>query len=170
MTPPELPSTRPRRVKLGWLLWLLIAWMCFFSLLGWLRLYGALSQWQWLLTLNLSVSPLYLAAGGAAWGVAGLLAGLGVWLRQRWAPAAVRLASAFFAASYWLDRLTVGAAGSLQPNWPFALIMTLMGLAFAWGIFSFPHTRLIFDQPQGSPHDAAAQKGAVHEQRPTARG
>jgi hypothetical protein len=154
MTPPAPPSTRPRRVKLGWLLWLLIAWLSFFSLLGWLRLYGAISQWQWLQTLNLSVSPLYLAAGGAAWGLAGLLAGLGVWLRRRWAPIAVRLASAFFAATYWLDRLVIGSDDSLQTNWPFALIMTLMGLAFAWGLFSFPHTRQIF---------ADAQKGATHE-------
>ena len=154
MTPPAPSSTGQRRVRLGWLLWLLIAWLLFFSLLGWLRLYGALSQWWWLHTLNLSVSPLYLAAGGATWGLAGLLAGLGVWLRQRWAPLAVRLASAFFAASYWLDRLAAGRGGNLQPDWPFALIMTLMGLAFAWGIFSFPHTRKIF---------AAAPKGAAHE-------
>lgn len=154
MTSSAPPSTPPHRLKLGWLLWLLIAWLWFFSLLGWLRLYGTLSQWQWLLTLHLSVSPLYLAAGGAAWGVAGLLAGLGVCLRQRWAPKAVRLVSAFFAASYWLDRLAAGRGGNLQPNWPFALIMTLMGLAFAWGIFSFPHTRKIF---------TAAPKGAAHE-------
>ncbi len=170
MTAPAPRSTRPHRKKLGWLLWLLIGWLLFFSFLGWLRLYGALSQWQWLLSLNLSVSPLYLAAGGACWGVAGLTASLAVWLRRPWAPTAVRLASAFFAVSYWLDRLTVGAAGSSQANWLFALIMTLMGLAFAWGIFSFPHTRQIFDQLHGSPHDAAAKKGAVHEQRPTARG
>lgn len=160
---PYSPTSKPRRVKLGWLLWLLIGWLLFFSLLGWLRLYGAVNQWQWLLSLQLTVSPLYLAIGGAAWGLAGAASGLGVWLRRRWAPLAVRLACAFFAASYWLDRLTVSAGSSSQANALFALIMTLMGLAFAWGIFAFPHTRLIFEGPPDELHEAAAQKGAVHE-------
>jgi hypothetical protein len=154
MTSPAQVSGKTRQVKLGWLLNLLIAAMLFFSLLGWLRLYGAISQWQWLLSLPLSVSPLYLAAGGAAWGLAGAAAGLGLWLRQRWAPVAARLASLFFAASYWLDRLTFGATGSSQVNLPFTLILTMLGLAFTWGIFAFPHTRLIYN---GTPSDLQSE-------------
>ncbi len=114
--------------------------------MGWLRVIGAAQEWALLLQLDLSVSPIYLVAGGVLWGLAGLPAAVGLWLGKSWAPWAARGAAVFFAASYWLDRLAFSQPAIAQPNWPFALGVTLAGLGYAFTILALGAGRSYFER------------------------
>lgn len=123
------PASRPRRT-LGFIL--LVAGLGVFSLMGWLRLAQALERWQMLALLGVWPGPAYLAAGGALWGVAGLISGVALWLRLPHSFALARAAALVYALTYWLDRLWVVRSPAAHANRPFALLLTVAGLVFTF--------------------------------------
>jgi hypothetical protein len=97
-----------------------------------MRFGNALWLWDVLTYYQVSVSPLYLALSGAAWGIGSLFAALWLVLRRRAAPLVSSLAASGMLAWYWLDRLLLTRAEAAQVNTPFALGVSLLVLLFAW--------------------------------------
>lgn len=122
----------------------LIAGLLVFSGLGWLRLQQAFAAWDFLLELGLWPGPLYMAAGGALWGLCGLAGGLALWLRRRWAPRLALAAALLITASYWIDRLVFARSAAAQVNLPFAAGATLIGLGFVILTLTLPRQRRYF--------------------------
>lgn len=153
-------SPAPKRPGRPFALKLLIAGLLFFSWMGWVRFQQALVNWTWLQSLPIAPSPLYLAASGAVWGLLGLVAGLGLWLRRGWSIGLARIAATWFALSYWLERLLLGRAPATQVNLPFALTLTALALFYTFGVLSLPRQRLGFaPRPCRQESQANARQG-----------
>ncbi|MCL4559775.1 MAG: hypothetical protein M1281_04055 [Chloroflexi bacterium] len=127
-------GTRPnwRENRPGFWVRLLAVGFLFLALMGWLRFQQALESWNLLSQLGAWPGPLYIAAGGAAWGLVGLPPAWGLWTGRDWGPLAALLAGLFFPLTYWIDRLIAQQVSQSFTNWPFAL-----GVTAAWMIFIF---------------------------------
>ncbi len=112
--------------------WVRLLAMIFMALavLGWLRFEQALRDWSLLVQLGAWPGPLYIAAGGAAWGLAGLPPAWGLWTGRAWGALAGLLAGLFFPLTYWIDRLIAQQVSQSFSNWPFALGVTAIWLIF----------------------------------------
>jgi len=125
------PRARPKRsLSLGALTLVMLV----FSLFGWLRLQQAVSNWGFLIQLGIQPGPLYLAAGGALWGLLGLTAAVSLWYRLSGAVVFTETTAVVFAASYWLDRLAFSRSAVGQSNLFFALGLTAFGLIYTFGV------------------------------------
>ena len=102
------------------------------SLLGWMRFGNALWLADVLGEYQAAASPLYLALGGAAWGLMALFAALWLVLRRRSAPLVAGLAATAMVAWYWIDRLLLTQSEAANANTWFAIGASLVGLLFAW--------------------------------------
>ena len=135
------PDSRPRdaerrdsSTRRGRPFW---TWVVFFgyaliSIAGWVRMIGALVDWDWLSFAGVWPGPLYLAATGGLWGVAGMAAVIWLWLRREWARKAAFGVALFLAITFWADRLLTTSLNPYGNNNLFAAIMTLLGLVFVW--------------------------------------
>jgi hypothetical protein len=135
----ETPKVKrhPRSI----LFWISVALFLGFSFLGWLRLQQSIVNWQWLVSIGVTPGPLYLAITGGLWGVAGLAAGIGLWLRWPWARLVAKIAVIFLVISYWADRLAFSRAGDDQANLVFAIIVSLIGMGFVFAELSRQEVR-----------------------------
>lgn len=163
MSAPSRHSRRPRLLSfLAILFWMM-------SVSGWLRAYGAISEWGLLTQLHLSVAPLYLVLSGVAWGLVGLAAGVVIWAGRVWPPIFAAIAALFYPVTYWADRLLFSAPGSGGANLPFALGVTLIWIAFAAGtLFGKAARRYFFTNeashpvPTGTEHAWKRTGAPVH--------
>ena len=130
----SLKNTQPTRGKRRTLeIYILISGALAFSAIGWLRVQQAVVYWSWIQPPTFPFSAWYVAAGGAAWGIAGLAAAGLLWFRHHWAAWFTRLAAGFYTLTYWLDRLLFTRSQSAWVNWGFALTTTILALAFVFG-------------------------------------
>jgi hypothetical protein len=107
-----------------------------------IRFYQSIQLWGFLSEFP-TVSPLYIAASGLVWGVAGLALAWGLW--RGYAPAR-RLTLIFVAAYtlyYWIDRLWVGKPG-LSANLAFSAGLNLVLILLTVWILTRPRARTFF--------------------------
>jgi hypothetical protein len=119
--PARMPSFRIRLLALVFVL---------LSGLGWVRFEQALAHWSLLLEFGARPGPLYIAAGGALWGLAGLPAAFGLLTCRRWGPSLARWIALIYPLTYWADRLLFASAQGGMQNWAFALAVTALWLAY----------------------------------------
>ena len=98
------------------------------SLVVWngLRLGEAIASWQVLSEYD--AKPLYIAASGGFWSLAGLPLFWGLWRGKAWARIVVLSAAALYTSWYWFDRLALQPV--IHTNWPFALFVNILILIF----------------------------------------
>ncbi len=104
-----------------------------------IRFVLSLRSWTFLASQP-GVSPLYLAASGLIWSVAGSFLLWGLWRAKIWAPRLMQAEALTYALYYWLDLLFIkahpvnGAAGALHfvlpTNWQFSAGVTVVSLAY----------------------------------------
>jgi hypothetical protein len=133
---PSDPRPTWRQSRPGRWVRLLALVFVFLALMGWLRFQQALSGWSLLIQLGAWPGPLYIAAGGAAWGLVGLPAAWGLWVGRGWGALAALLAGLFYPLSYWTDRLIAQQVSQGFSNWPFALGVTAIWLIFIFVVLS----------------------------------
>ena len=152
LSEPQSRLTRPISVTLLAVLVLTIAGLN----LG--RLVLSILQWSFLKTLP-GVSPLYLAASGLVWTLAGLALAWSLLRGLSWAPRLMQALTLSYAAYYWLDHIflvdhplnlpaeTGPASQALLPvNWPFAAGLTFLLLAWMAWTLSRPKVKAFFNQ------------------------
>ena len=141
------PTPRPGSVTLLALGVLIIAGM------NLTRLVLSVKYWSFLVSWP-GVSPLYMAATGLIWTLAGSLLLFGLWRGKIWAPRLMQAVALTYAMYYWLDHIFLvdhpvsGAEGAKQAllpvNWPFAAGVTVVWLAFMAWTLSRPNVRAYF--------------------------
>jgi hypothetical protein len=126
---PAPPPKFPRRYALYRLMHVVV--LLYLSFAGWSRFALAFGLRSLLESIQVSPGPVYLALGGALWGLLGLAGAAFLFMRKLWTRLAVFGVSLVFAISFWADRLFFVRSADLQANWPFALVMTIILLAFS---------------------------------------
>lgn len=136
MNSTQNPASTDASIRLGrWRRLFLVLFFLYLAILGWSRMQQALQDWDLLVKYGATPGPLYPALSGALWGVMGLAAAALLYVRLNWARRAVFALAAVFAATYWLDFLFLSRGAEEMVNWPFALALTLLGLAYcAWTV------------------------------------
>ncbi len=126
----ESATARAPSRRRVWAYRLLLLGYGFFSLVGWMRCIASLVSWYWLSYSGVWPGPLYLTVTGALWGLAGLTAVIWLWLRRRWVGLAGLAVALFLALTYWINYALTARFLAGGTNLPFALLVTLLGLAF----------------------------------------
>jgi len=125
-------------------LWLLALGLLITSLTGWLRLQFVINAWDFLNQTGVLPGPLYQAIMGGVWGLAGLVCAAGLLLRQRWAPPVTRITVVWLAAWYWLDSLMLTRSPDTLDNWPYMLVLTLIGVIFTLLVLALNRQKRFF--------------------------
>ncbi len=112
------------------------------------RLWTALSQWDFLQARMPNPGVPYIALTGLFWtlGLAGVT--LNLWFGVKWVRQSAILTLSLYMSYYWLDRFLFSA----QPraNWLFALGMTVFYSSFAALALNLPGSRKFFDRKRES--------------------
>lgn len=119
-----MTNPSPRKARRSAVLIILSLVTLLLSLLGWVRLIQGVANWRLLGEIGPAVLPFYLALSGFLWGIIGLAAAVGVWLRQRWALILLGCAVTSFTLWYWLDRAFLSANPAANTNWLFGLVLS----------------------------------------------
>lgn len=128
---------RPASVTtLLWMVLCLTAWNA-------IRLYAALADWTVLAEFAPRPGPLYIFGSASLWTFGGAALWLGFRNRSPRARAAAPWMLAAYTAWWWLDRLLLQQP---NPNWPYALIVTIILLAFTATLLYHPRTKDYFRQ------------------------
>ena len=131
-TPQAVPTSALARPSCWTALqrWVLLAGLAYIFLISAVRLVTTIDYWYWLDFAKVSPGPLYLAFTGGLWAVIALAALLWVGLRRPWFRLVGFSAALFFALTYWIDRLFISTHPDGTGNTPFAILLTLILLAY----------------------------------------
>jgi len=103
---------------------------------GFVRMGQAITLWNDLKGLSLSVSPLYLVVTGLIFGLAGLPIGWGIWRGLSWAPRFTIGYVIVVLMYFWLDRIFFIRSETGLVNTPFAIGVTILILpGVSWVLF-----------------------------------
>jgi hypothetical protein len=142
-SPPPIDPQQPPP-KRSFAVTLLVVLVLTYTVFHGAALSEALRHWDFLLSLTLSVSPVYLAARSAFWLVTGLALAVGLWSGHRWAWFAAQIGATLYTIYYWLDRLFFADTSVIIVRWPFILGLTILCLAFIFFVLRLPKSRQFF--------------------------
>lgn len=103
-----------------------------------------IANWSILVDLPLSLKPLLLAASRLAWGSAGVLVSLGLWLGRGWARIGSLVYWILFSLGSWIDLIWLAEPSTLQGRWPVNLAFTVLSLSALVIILNLQSTRSYF--------------------------
>ena len=109
---------------------LVIAWT------GFTRMVQSILNWSWLIDLEITPGPLYLAISGALQGCIALVSAVGLWFGKSWAYPTSRAAVILLFLMYWLERILFTRSASGWTNLPFSIVVSLILLTYALLVLS----------------------------------
>ena len=133
-----MAEPKRKRPLLIFLLCLVFAGLVFF---GWLRFQQSLQNWSLEAALVSAQLPVYTTISGGLWGLAGLPAIIGLWLRSRWAMAYTLFAVIFYPLTFWIEKIFVKISPIRMVNWEFDTGLTMIWLLFAGLALYLPNSR-----------------------------
>ena len=105
------------------------------AVMGWLRVYQSLYQWDWLIKYDVFPGPWYSLITG---GIIGVIAMLGVvvgWLRLNWSAQYIQIIVVLLSLGWWLDYLLFSQSSIAFYNLPFRIVANFLYLIFVVGYF-----------------------------------
>jgi hypothetical protein len=140
MNNPAEKFTRPAGIKF---LMIGIASNCLYQLY---RLLQALSNWETLSILELTISPYLLVGESLVWVLIGGFLVWSVWKAKDWARPLSLVASSIFAIYSWIKQLWIYEPSVLQARWPVNLALTILGLGLFGVILNLKSSRAYFHE------------------------
>jgi hypothetical protein len=128
--------------KRPFLLKLIIFSLAIIAVMGWLRVYQSIYQWETLLRFGVQPGPWYSLISGAVIGVVSTIAALSTWLRFAWSQKYVQISIVILAAGWWLDYLIFSRSSIAFYNLPFRILATSIYLGFVFGYFYLTKNKL----------------------------
>jgi type III secretory pathway component EscS len=128
--------------KRPFLLKLIIFSLAIIAVMGWLRVYQSIYQWETLLRFGVQPGPWYSLISGAVIGVVSTIAALSTWLRFAWSQKYVQISIVILAAGWWLDYLIFSKSSIAFYNLPFRMVATSIYLGFVFGYFYLTKNKL----------------------------
>ena len=128
--------------KRPFLLKLIILSLALIAVMGWLRVYQSIYQWETLLRFGVRPGPWYSLISGAVIGVVGTIAVVSTWLRFAWSQKYVQISIVILAAGWWLDYLIFSQSSIAFYNLPFRIVATSIFIGFVFGYFYLTKNKL----------------------------
>ena len=125
---------------------LLIAVVLIFTSLNILRVVTALLSRSFLSTLPLQVPVWYFTLTGTIWSVIGIILGLGLITRRKWALSLSIFLTIGYSAFYWVDRLFIIEWALFKSRWQFAFGLTIFIVLFALWTVKSSKTRVYLNK------------------------
>ncbi len=141
---PEAAPQAHGRIKRPWPVTFLALTVLILAVMFLISAWDALSLWRSPLHALLRVTPAYLGVRGVLWGVAALIAFIGLWRGLAWAPRLVCWGTAAFVLFYWLERFLLVQAEAWGVNGWFSAGMSILVIFLAWWIVSLKPSRAFF--------------------------
>jgi len=143
MSPQPKTTAKPASLKRPFAVTLLVIEVLILTGINVFRCLSAFQYWDFLSSIAISVSPLYLALSGALWFFIGSALIWMIWRGQPDAPKLLRRMTVIYGLYYWVDRWLLSIS-ILRERWPFALIMTVFGLVFVFLTLTRPKVSIFF--------------------------
>ncbi len=144
----QVNKTPPARTKVTagrpWTVSVLIVGLGLITLLRGLRAVLALTRWEFLTTIPITVSPLFFFLEGLLWSGVGSVLLIGLWQGRPWGRWATQAAAVVYSAWTWIDLLGIKAPEIRRARWPFTLAVTLLGLGSVALILNTKSSRAYF--------------------------
>jgi hypothetical protein len=116
-------SIRVIRTPLSLSRFVLMAFLAYFSISGWLRVSQAFANQDWIESMRIFPGSGYFIISGAAWGILFLASLAGVLFQFKWAGWFTIAAAVFFSAWRWFERLAFVQSPYVSTGWVFELIL-----------------------------------------------
>ena len=130
------------RKKRPFLFKLIIISLLVIAIMGWLRVYQSIYQWEYLLRYGVTPGPWYSLITGV---LIGIIATTGVvmgWSRLRWNELTIQAALVVLSLGWWLDYLIISQSSIAFYNVPFRLVANFLYLLFVIGYFYLDKNKL----------------------------
>jgi hypothetical protein len=112
------------------------------AIMGWLRVYQSIYQWEYLLRYGVNPGPWYSLITGL---LIGIIATIGVvmgWFRLRWNELTIQAAVVVLSLGWWLDYLIFSQSSIAFYNVPFRLVVNFLYLLFVICYFYLVNNKL----------------------------
>ncbi|MHB8135206.1 MAG: hypothetical protein ACYDH1_13405 [Anaerolineaceae bacterium] len=103
------------------------------AVMGGLRFFQSIYQWQYLLDYQVKPGPLYSLISGLLIAVIMSIGMVGFWLRKVWSKTYLHISIAIISIAWWLDYLLFTKNSAAFSNWPFRLLATTIVVGFLYG-------------------------------------
>ena len=147
-TPEDRNSTEPirpqRPILLTLILWVFVLW----TVLGWLRFFGALNNRTVINEFLPGWVFWYLLAAGLIWGLVGLPVIWGLIRGQSWTQDLIPYAASIYPLIYWVERLFIWQTPEARSNWPFMLLLTVLWLGLVFWVMRSKRVGRFFEHSQ----------------------
>ena len=110
----------------GWRFLFTLVLLLLLSLTGWLRMVGAIRLYSFLLSIDMTISPLYLVLSGGVSGLLFLIAAILVIFRSTWTMTAVRCVAILWGLQYILENMLLSQ--SVNPLRMLIMVVVVSGL------------------------------------------
>jgi len=118
------------------------------SLLGWLRVYQSIYQWNLLLKYAIYPGPWYSLISGLLIGLLGSFAVICAWVQRNWSRKYVQLIVLIIMMGWWLDYLLFSRGSISFYNLPFRIVATLVYLGLVFGYYYLKKSKGIDNEKQ----------------------
>jgi hypothetical protein len=105
------------------------------AVMGWLRVYQSIYQWEWLIRYAVFPGPWYSLITGVLIGVIATLGVVVGWLRLNWSAKYIQIIVVLLSLGWWLDYLLFSQSSIAFYNLPFRIVVNLLYLIFVVGYF-----------------------------------
>lgn len=105
------------------------------AMMGWLRAYQSIYQWEWLIKYDVFPGPWYTLITGVLIGVIATLGVVVGWLRLVWSAKYIQVIVVLISLGWWLDYLLFSQSSIALYNLPFRIVMNFLYLIFVAGYF-----------------------------------
>ena len=108
------------------------------------RVFGTISQFDFMRSLGLETQAAILISIGAAWSIGFALASIGLWRLKSWGRRWMLIASAAYTIKIWIERFTLERVAYEQLTRPLDAIVSVLIVLLVWGFLFLPKIRLMF--------------------------
>lgn len=105
------------------------------AVMGWLRAYQSIYQWEWLIRYAVFPGPWYTLITGVLIGVIATLGVVVGWLRLVWSAKYIQVIVVLLSLGWWLDYLLFSQSSIAFYNLPFRIVVNFLYLIFVVGYF-----------------------------------
>ena len=95
-----------------------------------LKFSQVIHQWATLISLPMTISPVYLLIDGFVWTCSAFFLSWILWTGKAWSQTAGLLLSFGYCLVFWTDRIWIAEPELISQRWPVNLTLTIIGLGF----------------------------------------